>query len=74
VPGRFTGEPMPVGPNKGTVFPFEELRPLYYKLRGWDEETGFPQDDVLADYGLEDLVDELAPYRQDYLEKISGKL
>jgi aldehyde:ferredoxin oxidoreductase len=28
----------------------------YYRLRGWDEETGMPQDETLVALGLDDLV------------------
>ena len=69
-PRRFTEEPMPDGPNKGTVFPESELLPLYYQVRGWDPTTGFPLPEILKEYGLEDIETELEPYRQQYLEKI----
>lgn len=68
-PKRFTKEPMPDGPNKGMVFPEDELIPLYYKVRGWDGETGFPLPETLNEYGLEDLVEELKPYREEYIKK-----
>lgn len=68
-PKRFTQEPMPDGPNKGTVFPEAELIPRYYQVRGWDRETGFPLSEVLKDYGLEDIAKELEPYREEYLKK-----
>jgi len=28
----------------------------YYRLRGWDEETGLPKAECLAALGLDDLV------------------
>jgi aldehyde:ferredoxin oxidoreductase len=28
----------------------------YYRLRGWDEETGRPKDETLANLGLDDLA------------------
>jgi aldehyde:ferredoxin oxidoreductase len=61
---------MPDGPNKGTVFPEAELIPRYYQVRGWDGETGFPLPEVLKDYGLEDVVGELEPYRIEYQKKV----
>jgi aldehyde:ferredoxin oxidoreductase len=70
-PKRFTQEPMPDGPNKGTVFPEAELIPRYYQVRGWDRETGFPLPEVLKDYGLEDVVGELEPYRIEYQKKVA---
>ncbi|NPV73964.1 MAG: aldehyde ferredoxin oxidoreductase family protein [Pelotomaculum sp.] len=69
-PKRFTREPMPDGPNKGTVFPEDELIPRYYEVRGWDGETGFPLPEVLKDYDLGDIADELEIYRKKYLDKI----
>ncbi|OPX90575.1 MAG: putative oxidoreductase YdhV [Pelotomaculum sp. PtaB.Bin104] len=69
-PKRFTSEPMPSGPNKGTIFPEDELLPRYYEVRGWDKETGFPQPEVLKDYGISDVAEELKPYREQYLDKI----
>ncbi len=69
-PKRFTQEPMPGGPNKGTVFPEDELIPRYYQVRGWDAETGFPLPETLKEYRLEDVLEELEPYRRQYLEKV----
>jgi aldehyde:ferredoxin oxidoreductase len=69
-PKRFTQEPMPDGPNKGTVFPEAELIPRYYEVRGWDKETGFPLAKVLEECGLEDVAAQLQPYRLEYLKKI----
>jgi len=71
-PKRFTQEPMPEGPNKGVVFPEDELLPRYYEVRGWDAETGFPKPEVLAEYDLAEIAAELEPYRQKYLEKIAA--
>ena len=68
-PKRFTEEPMPDGPNKGSVFPEAELIPKYYQVRGWDDEAGFPLPEILADYGLEEVALELEPYREKYLKK-----
>jgi aldehyde:ferredoxin oxidoreductase len=69
-PARFTREPMPEGPNKGMLFPEEELLDRYYQLRGWDSETGFPLSGVLGAYNLTDVAAELEPYREQYKEKI----
>jgi len=70
-PKRFTKEPMPDGPNQGVVFPEDELIQLYYNVRGWDSETGFPLPEILKEYGLSDVAEELEPYRCLYLEKTS---
>ncbi len=69
-PKRFTEEPMPDGPNKGTVFPEAELIPRYYEVRGWDKETGFPLAEVLEGCGLGDVAAELEPYKVLYQKKI----
>jgi len=69
-PRRFTEEPMPDGPNKGTVFPEAELIPLYYDVRGWDRETGFPREEILIELGLEGVAIDLKPYRIEYQEKV----
>lgn len=69
-PKRFTEEPMPEGPNKGTVFPEKELLPKYYEVRGWDGVTGFPKEEVLIEYDLENVAIELRPYRDEYLKKV----
>ncbi|MGQ9825724.1 MAG: aldehyde ferredoxin oxidoreductase family protein, partial [Desulfotomaculales bacterium] len=69
-PRRFTEEPMPDGPNQGTVFPYDELIPRYYDVRGWDRDTGFPKEEVLVAYGLEQVARDLAPYREAYAEKV----
>lgn len=71
-PVRFTKEPMPDGPNKGTVFPEDELLPRYYELRGWEADTGFPKEEVLAELGLENVAKELQPYREQYREKVTA--
>lgn len=68
-PRRFTREPMPNGPNQGMVFPEDELIPRYYQVRGWDSETGFPLPEVLEEYGLADINEELEPFRQQYRGK-----
>lgn len=71
-PRRFIEEPMPDGPNRGIVFPEGELIPRYYDVRGWDQETGFPLPQVLAEYGLAGVAEELEPYRSRYLEKMAN--
>ncbi len=71
-PRRFTEEPMPDGPNKGVLFPEDELIPLYYQVRGWDNETGFPKAEILKEYDLPQVADELEKYRTRYLKKINN--
>jgi aldehyde:ferredoxin oxidoreductase len=59
LPPRFTEDPMPEGPSKGKVFDIlEPIRAAWYQQHGWDEE-GIPTRATLADYGLEDIADDL---------------
>ena len=39
---------------------FEQLKDRFYKLRGWDVETGRPSSTKLEELGLQDVADELA--------------
>ena len=56
LPERFLKEPAPVGPPKGKVVPLKEMLDEYYKLRGWDVETGIPLPGTLRRLGLEDAA------------------
>ncbi len=51
LPERLLKEPMPDGPNKGTVHKLGELLPEYYKVRGWDE-NGVPTEEKKKELGL----------------------
>ncbi|MDP8011361.1 MAG: aldehyde ferredoxin oxidoreductase family protein [Thermoplasmata archaeon] len=51
LPPRLTKEPMPDGPNKGSVLPLDILLKDYYKARGWDEE-GRPTKEKLKSLDL----------------------
>ncbi|MCG2729061.1 MAG: aldehyde ferredoxin oxidoreductase family protein [Acetobacterium sp.] len=51
LPPRFLEEEMPEGPTKGWVHKLDELLPLYYKERGWDED-GIPTEERLEKLGL----------------------
>jgi aldehyde:ferredoxin oxidoreductase len=42
---------MPEGPSKGQVFEQDQLLPVYYKLRGWDQH-GVPSQKKLEELGL----------------------
>ena len=39
---------------------FEALKDRYYKLRGWNIETGWPTREKLEELGLQDVADELS--------------
>ncbi len=51
LPERLLKEPMPEGPNKGTVHKLGDLLPEYYKVRGWDD-TGVPTEEKKSELGL----------------------
>lgn len=51
LPKRLLEQPVQEGPNKGAVHHLDELLPLYYKVRGWDE-NGVPTPAKLAELGL----------------------
>jgi len=53
LPERFTKEPMPEGPGKGQTVNLEPMLHDYYKLRGWDLETGLPTKDTVKRLSLE---------------------
>jgi aldehyde:ferredoxin oxidoreductase len=38
---------------------FEEAKKTYYRIRGWDERTGYPSRETLVDLRLEDIAEEL---------------
>jgi aldehyde:ferredoxin oxidoreductase len=51
LPKRQLEEPMPDGPNKGSLSRLPEMLDDYYELRGWDK-NGIPSDEKLAELGL----------------------
>ena len=53
LPSRFTDEPMPEGPGKGQVVDLEPMLNDYYRLRGWDLETGLPTRETIRRLSLE---------------------
>ena len=53
LPKRFTHEPMPEGPGKGQTVDLEPMLDDYYKLRGWDRETGLPTRETIRKLSLE---------------------
>ncbi|MGQ4870718.1 MAG: aldehyde ferredoxin oxidoreductase family protein [Candidatus Thorarchaeota archaeon] len=53
LPDRFTKEPMPEGPGKGQTVDLDPMLDDYYRLRGWDIETGRPTSETLRRLSLE---------------------
>jgi len=54
LPQRLLSEPIDDGPSKGKVCRLNEMLPLYYRARGWDED-GIPSEAKLIDLGIEDV-------------------
>ncbi len=53
LPRRFTHDPMPEGPGKGQTVDLEPMLDDYYRLRGWDLETGLPTEKKIRSLSLE---------------------
>jgi aldehyde:ferredoxin oxidoreductase len=55
LPKRFLEEPLPKGsgPSTGSVLELDIMLDEYYQARGWDLETGLPEEDKLKELGLE---------------------
>lgn len=60
LPAKFMSEPMPDGKAAGNTLPLEAMRREYYRLRGWDEETGYPARGKLESLGLGGIAEDLA--------------
>ena len=52
LPERFTKEPLPSGPFRGSVVELGEMLEEYYRLRGWDPEIGSPKSETLSRLGV----------------------
>ncbi len=59
LPDLLTKIPSPAGPAKGHVVELDQMLSEYYKIRNWDQETGFPNPEKLAELGLLDVAKEL---------------
>jgi aldehyde:ferredoxin oxidoreductase len=53
LPGRLLNEPLPDGPNKGSIVPLEALKDDAYEAFGWNLQTGIPEDWLLKDLGID---------------------
>jgi aldehyde:ferredoxin oxidoreductase len=51
LPKRFLTEPRPSGTAEGNLPDLETMMPLYYELRGWDQD-GVPRAERLAELGV----------------------
>jgi aldehyde:ferredoxin oxidoreductase len=54
LPRRFLQEPMPEGsgPSTGSLLELEPMLDEYYRVRGWDVQTGLPTEEKLTELGL----------------------
>ena len=52
LPYRFTHEPLKQGASKGLAARSTEMLDEYYRLRGWDPETGWPTQEKLEELSL----------------------
>lgn len=59
-PFRFTSEPMPDGPAKGSMFETDVMLDEYYETIGFDKKTGWPYKETLENLGLQDVLTELS--------------
>lgn len=67
MPRRLLEEPLIEGPSAGHVWERDPLLADYYRVRGWDPETGVPTRETLEKYGLDYVADDLA--REGYYER-----
>ncbi len=54
LPRRFSQEPSPSGHARGQVIDVEPMLDEYFRLRGWDLETGWPAPEKLRQLDLEE--------------------
>ena len=59
LPERFTKTPAPEGVAKGHVVELDKMLDEYYRLRGWDTETGLIPRKKLEELGIGYVADEL---------------
>ena len=53
---RLSGDdPLKDGPLKGLKVPIDEMMSLYWKAIGWDEKSGIPLKETVADLGLDKM-------------------
>ena len=47
--------PLSIGPLKNKTVPIEEMRRMHWSLLGWEENSGIPQENTIAEIGLSDF-------------------
>jgi len=71
LPRRFF-KPFDAGKNRGKVLDekkMEEMKSTYYRLRGWDVETGLPSAEKLLELELQEIVQEKGAADEKKLRK-----
>ncbi len=66
LPNFFFKVPVPDGPQEGRKLDrdkFEKMKDEYYRLRGWDVETGLPMRSTLEGRGMADVADVLKKHK-----------
>ena len=66
LPDFFFKVPVPDGPQEGRKLDrdkFEKMKDEYYRLRGWDVETGLPMRSTLEGLGMADVADVLKKHK-----------
>ncbi|MDW8055616.1 MAG: aldehyde ferredoxin oxidoreductase family protein [Elusimicrobiota bacterium] len=56
LPERFIKEKSPSKRAKGHIVYLDKMLPEYYRIRNWDEKTGYPKREKLVELGLTDAV------------------
>jgi len=65
LPRRFTKNPSPSGNAEGQIIELDLMLEGYYRLRGWDPETGWPTEEKLRELGLEEASPWSNPDKQN---------
>lgn len=75
-PDRYFEYPVQDGPWKGTVLnreKWEWAQSEYYKLHGWEVETGFLSPEKLKDLGMDDVTNDLEGPRREFKARLKPK-
>jgi aldehyde:ferredoxin oxidoreductase len=60
MPPKWTEEPLPSGRQKGAIYDIlDPMREAWYKVHGWNDESGRPRRERLEELGLKDIADDL---------------
>ena len=62
LPPRLLTESVRSGPTKGQVVELDSLLNDFYRLCGWDIETGIPTPDKLNELGLQKIAKDMESY------------